>query len=485
VSGFIGTMLIWLFLYLFAGVVATGTAAGLRGDAPDRGQPGFGTLAALGMCTFAFSGFLLSWAGFRHYLSAQLVFLLLLTVLRLRGSAFRKSLVFAPFSREKRRPQYPYRIRIFALFALAYLAFRLLEVGFISASWSLNDWDALAIWGYKAKVLFHESLADAAYFHDLTKSYSQLAHPLMLPLLESQVYMLLGSADDALLPALFPIIYLVLLGGFYEICRGYTGPARALFFTLLLAAVEDIAGFSSTGMADVPLAVFLLLCVGNFLLWKRTDSASRLYAAVALGAAALFTKNEGIPGFLLAVTFFAVPSFVTRREGVTGAEHMALVAKAIALGVVLAGPWLVFRIDLPKTHENLGGRLGIEGLLSGISRLPNILSSFAEHVCHWRRWHILWWLPLIGVILHPRGALSGDRLRLLIYLAGMLAVYGATYLVTPWPVDVALRYSVDRLLTHLAPLVVLFTALLATDLEERIARFRNRNEENENGDVVK
>jgi len=46
------------------------------------------------------------------------------------------------------------------------------------------EWDAFAIWGFKAKVLTHEALRPTpAYFHDLTLSYSHLDYPLMVPFL--------------------------------------------------------------------------------------------------------------------------------------------------------------------------------------------------------------------------------------------------------------------------------------------------------------
>ena len=47
------------------------------------------------------------------------------------------------------------------------------------------EWDSFAIWGLKAKVVAHESLAAPrpAYFHDLTLSYSHPDYPLLTPFL--------------------------------------------------------------------------------------------------------------------------------------------------------------------------------------------------------------------------------------------------------------------------------------------------------------
>jgi len=47
----------------------------------------------------------------------------------------------------------------------------------------LTAWDAFAMWGLKARVLYHEPVLDAAYFRQLPLAYSQLDYPLLLPFL--------------------------------------------------------------------------------------------------------------------------------------------------------------------------------------------------------------------------------------------------------------------------------------------------------------
>ena len=61
----------------------------------------------------------------------------------------------------------------------------------------LEEWDAFAIWGLKAKVLAHAALRPVPpYFHDLSLSYSHLDYPLMLPFLTAGAYAAMGGADD-------------------------------------------------------------------------------------------------------------------------------------------------------------------------------------------------------------------------------------------------------------------------------------------------
>lgn len=470
--GFVATFFCWSILYLLAGLALTGSGGGLRKGTAALEHPGAGTLLGLGMCFFAFSGFLLGWAGLRNYLPAQLGVLVLLLVLRAASPGFRRSFVAVREAEDERDPADVDWTRMLAVVGFCFLAARAAEIFYLSARWPLmaylHDWDAMAIWGYKARVLFQQPLSAAGYFHDLSKSYSHLDYPLLLPLLESQVFLLYGKIDDSLVTALSPIIYLALLAGFHEICRGFLSRGPALFFTLLLAATEPIATQATAGKADVPLALFLLLCGGNLLLWKRTGSNARLYAGIALGCAALFTKNEGMPALVLAFLVFAIPALLFEPDRTVRARRATALGRATVLALLLAGPWLLFRSDLPQTHENYAERLNLTGIVAGLPRLPVILARFAEQVGSWRAWHLLWWLPLLGTALHPRGALSGERLQVLIYVGCMLGLYGAVYMVTPWQVDPLLQESLGRLLAHLAPLALLFTAMLAGELEGRV-----------------
>ena len=67
----------------------------------------------------------------------------------------------------------------------------------VALSSPLSEWDAFAIWGFKAKVLTHDALRPTpAYFHDLTLSYSHLDYPLMFPFLTAGAYAAMGTVDD-------------------------------------------------------------------------------------------------------------------------------------------------------------------------------------------------------------------------------------------------------------------------------------------------
>ena len=55
-------------------------------------------------------------------------------------------------------------------------------------------------------------------------------------------------------------------------------------------------------------------------------------------------------------------------------------------------------------------------------------------------------------------------MRLLAFVAGMMAVYTGVYMITPWPVETLLSCTRYRLLAHLAPLTLLLVAMVADEL---------------------
>lgn len=82
-----------------------------------------------------------------------------------------------------------------------------LAVALVSIYEPLADWDVLAIWAYKGKLLLAESISETRYFQDPSRAYSHLDYPLLWPLAMSWMWTL-GRAGDLfdpkiLAPAVF------------------------------------------------------------------------------------------------------------------------------------------------------------------------------------------------------------------------------------------------------------------------------------------
>jgi hypothetical protein len=82
-----------------------------------------------------------------------------------------------------------------SLFSLAVILVMFLIVLGDSLLMPVYNGDAYAIWVLKAKVLFYEGFR-SAYFRNPNLGYSHLDYPLLIPMLISGVYSILGSEDD-------------------------------------------------------------------------------------------------------------------------------------------------------------------------------------------------------------------------------------------------------------------------------------------------
>ena len=71
----------------------------------------------------------------------------------------------------------------------------LFVVGTVCLLEPLVEWDVLAIWAFKAKILAAEPASATEYFYDISKAYSHPDYPLLWPLAIAWVWSVVGSPD--------------------------------------------------------------------------------------------------------------------------------------------------------------------------------------------------------------------------------------------------------------------------------------------------
>ena len=263
--------------------------------------------------------------------------------------------------------------------------------------------DYIAIWGLKGKTLF----GARGYPERMTVlEYAHPEYPLGLPLLYAAVAFAIGHWDDhamALLFPLFQIATLVVLAGWLR--RRGAPPWATGIAVALVAWFEPLYSGFLTGMAEVPLAFFVLLFAVSLAdAIEDTDAGAprRLIVASLMVAA---TKNEGL--------FFAiVGTGIALAFGKTRRWTIAIAALAPALLVrVLHWPWRS-RIPLADFETE---RFSTERVWDSIVAAGRLLGPTT-------------WigLALVAVLIAAgRSVVAGNRL-LLLAAAGV-----AAYLVIP------------------------------------------------------
>ncbi|HLD48326.1 MAG TPA: hypothetical protein VJA64_10900, partial [Desulfobaccales bacterium] len=111
-------------------------------------------------------------------------------------------------------------------------------------------WDAVATWGYKARIFY------AAKGLDLTRIDAHNYYPNLIPLILSYLYFALGQVNDYLVKAIFPLWGALLLGLLYSLAaRSGLSRRFALGLTAFLALNGSVfIVHLYIAYADLPLA---------------------------------------------------------------------------------------------------------------------------------------------------------------------------------------------------------------------------------------
>ena len=310
------------------------------------------------------------------------------------------------------------------------------------------EWDVIAIWALKAKVLLHDPVITSPYFNDLSKAYSHLDYPLLWPLAMAWVWSCIGSPDLVKLKVLAPALLASLLLLFFGLLRRKQTRTYALFFTAVLAGTPMLLTQASRMTTDVPLAFFALgaFVCGYFWLESRHPDDLRIAAIFAAGM--LFTKSEGI-GLWFILGVIVIVALATERR------IKFLLPAGVWLGLVpvlISLPWFVFRLGIPKVQENYGGKISPVYFLNNASRIPEVLGGSLRFFLNWEDWLIFWPLAFLLLILTPMHSLRRPMLFLFLGAVFPLLMYAYIYVVAPWNPKELMEATANRLLLQIAPL---------------------------------
>lgn len=396
--------------------------------------------------------FIISWLGFKFNLYN--LFLPWFCFILIVGWTKRKIL----FASEK-----PNRARKWKWIEIILMLMILLSVGLVGFNalfLPMHEWDAIAIWGYKAKVLFQEPIKNSGYFLDLSKSYSHLNYPLLLPFTEVWFYSILGRVDDRLVKIIFPLLFISLSGLLYHAQRRFFSRCHCLLFTAMFVSLPTILSRAHLADADLALAFFYSVGAIYLYLWIRNPSQDYIIISSFFSAFASLTKNEGLGLLLINIFVLIVFIFFNRNK-----QRLKQLALSFLIVILVSSPWLIFSAKIPKTHENYLAQLTTGNILANLNRIPIIAGGFLRTILDPGHWNILWILLLVVIILQIKTTFKPPTVYLFGLLVLPLLLYGAIYVITPWEVHWLMKWSLNRLLIHVALLVVFLVS-------HQVAEFR-------------
>ncbi len=307
----------------------------------------------------------------------------------------------------------------------------------------LGSFDSWSLWEYKGRLFRLDGMVSGLSLHDRALIFAHPAYPPLLSLLIAWVYTWVGSATPALMKPLFPLFFGSLLLGFLAALRLRVGAAGAVLGTVAIALVPRIADYAGTGLADVPMAAFLVGGAAAYCAYRESRDPLHLVACGLLLGSAAFTKRDALPYLGTGLVLIAV---LERR---IAAALPAVVALAVC------GPWYAYvalsgvpdRDFLPATSANITAH---------IDRIGPIARLFLLNLGAVDEWSVLWVVVLAALgsgLLHRR--MRAPALLLLIVIP--LASFVASLSLSAWPdYTEHARTSLDRLILGTCPFAIWF-----------------------------
>jgi hypothetical protein len=322
----------------------------------------------------------------------------------------------------------------------------------------LLSFDARAIWGMKAQVIFSHQQIYGEDFFDPDRLHAKQRYPLGIPLAQSFVYHMMGRADDRLGKIIFPGFFLALCLFFYAALRQFFNRRYSLLGTFLLSILPAFtiyaSGGAASGYADVPLTYFYTVFALSLFNWLSERRNIDFVLALAFGVFAIFAKNEGLALWGITVACFVLFGENAGQPFFRKVERLFLLAIVSAVALL---PWYLYRSQLPLLEEDYFLLLTPAHLSAGIDRLPYLLKSFLrEMFLRPQLWSLLGLCLLLAICASPDRAIR-QRHGVFLWIALLYSLFVVMiYLVMPWTMEELVPVSLSRLMMPLTPILILW-----------------------------
>lgn len=167
-------------------------------------------------------------------------------------------------------------------------------------------WDAVAIWFFKAKVLFYENNF-LSFLKNDSYLFSSQAYPIGIPLIISTYYRLLGFVNDQLIQFYFLLFYINLIilsfGIISQFLEKKVNKLILLVVVLSFYIASNFVVYSHNGYTDLILgSIFCIVYYFIFSFFQTTDLLLKkdyLKLIFIFVGFSLLVKNEALPFNLL------------------------------------------------------------------------------------------------------------------------------------------------------------------------------------------
>ncbi len=351
----------------------------------------------------------------------------------------------------------------------------------------LGTYDAFGIWNLRARLILTNAADWKIAFSPILYWNIHPDYPLLLTANVTRLWSLLGQLTPRAPIVLAGLFTFSLAGLLFSAVTELKDAGQGAIAGLVLLGTPALLLLGASETAEIPLAYYLLASTALLLLYSRSGEKPLLALAGLMAGLAAWTKNEGmlfLVGLCAALVVVTLTTSLHPREaslypgGQAAQSRRARLRSLWPFGLGLLLPLVTlaaFKLALAPTNDLFAEQTisGVLARLVDLSRYRTILAALGQNLWRFGNWRfpILPALLLAGVLLF-RGLRREDRFGLAVVLlstAVTLAGYFGVYLITPHPLKWHLTYSLDRLLFHFFPVLLMVLFTVSRSIQEALA----------------
>lgn len=346
-------------------------------------------------------------------------------------------------------------------FLILGISFGIVYAFFLTLIKPIEAYDAIAIYGLKSKIFYFSKAIPSNFFVNFRDFVPHTEYPLLIPLAETYIYIMLGSLNDLLVKVVFPIYYLGILAISYLIMRKLCSRKKSLLLLFFLSTIPIMRDHTATGYADIPFTFYYSASFFYLFLWMRRKNTSYLTLSFILSALGLWAKQEGLLLWLVNIAVSVAYILIDNRRRFKELLPYGLFSLALISGYIYTKSSM--GLELSSDFTGLG-KFGLTNLTTAFKRVPLILYEYQIQFFGPKKWNLVWILFVAGFISNIKTAFSKELLPVTLAIMFIFSAYGVIYMVTPQAISWHLSTSASRLFIHFVPLIVLWLAILSEKL---------------------
>lgn len=300
------------------------------------------------------------------------------------------------------------------------------EVGFVFFGALLRpviNFDALATWAWKAKVLFYQP---QEFFNSGSDLFlggdSHQNYPLLIPLIIAGIYMLFGQVNDVFIGFVFALHFLALIAFIYFSLRLFISRKLSLIFTTFLCTIPLLSYHGFSSYADLPLTLYFTVaavCLFKYMHAAKPHTSDLIVAGVFAGLST-WVKNEGL--MLAGVICIVFILFMLYKKAFK--QQLRNFLFFIVPFVMIFAPLFIFKLYFGLGWSNISGPF-----LLGFH--PEVFISVIQQIFVSHSFHIWAGIFLLILLFYRRKVITQPYIYMLLIILGVICAYTILYVFTP------------------------------------------------------